>query len=86
MCLDNFPFLPKTSKIFSEKVQVLVASLSLVPTHQLMATQASILAPLTINMAMPTIRDLNLTHLAFRRLVGVLVRCQPPSVASKLNK
>ena len=37
-------------------------------------------------MAMPATRDLNLIHLAFRRLVGVLVRCQPPSVASQLNK
>ena len=27
----------------------------------------------------------NLIHLAFRRLVGVLVRCQSPSVASHLN-
>ena len=50
MCSDNFLFLPKTSQIFCEKVQVLVASLSLAPTHQLMATQASILAPLTIDI------------------------------------
>ena len=29
--------------------------------------------------------DLDSIHLAFRRLVGVLVRCQSPSVASQLN-
>ena len=34
---------------------------------------------------MPTTRDLDSSHLAFRRLVGVLVRCQSPSVASHLN-
>ena len=32
-----------------------------------------------------TIGDLGSFPLAFRRLVGVLVRCQPPSVASWLN-
>ena len=30
--------------------------------------------------------DLDSIHLTFRRLVGVLVRCQPPAVASQLNK
>ena len=30
--------------------------------------------------------DLDSNHLTFRRLVGVLVRYQPPAVASHLNK
>ena len=34
---------------------------------------------------MLTIGDLDSITLAFRRLVGVLVRCQSPSVASRLN-
>ena len=34
---------------------------------------------------MQTTRDLDSSHLAFRRLVGVLVRCQSPSVASHVN-
>ena len=34
---------------------------------------------------MLTTGDLDSIHLAFRRLVGVLVRCQSPSVASRLN-
>ena len=34
---------------------------------------------------MLTMGDLDLIHLAFRRLVEVLVRCQTPSVASQLN-
>lgn len=63
MCSDNFLFLPKTSQIFSEKVQVLVASLSLAPTHQLMATQASILAPLTINIEGVSWAPLPLLHI-----------------------
>ena len=38
----TFPFLPKTSQIFSEKCKSWWPSLSLAPTHQLMATEASI--------------------------------------------
>ena len=34
---------------------------------------------------MLTIGDLDSIPLAFRRLVGVLVRCQSPLVASQLN-
>ena len=34
---------------------------------------------------MLTTGDLDSIQLAFRRLVGVLVRCQSPSVASRLN-